>query len=321
MKLKLQKMAVLIAFLASFSAMAEELTPTTIPSGPPDKEKVSYALGMQMGMEIKPSGAKMDADVLAQAIKDVLEGKPTMFKESEIAEILTQAQKDGLAVATMTVKGRDKFSYALGMRKGLQLKLTGADIDTGAIGQGLKDMLEGKPTKIQESEIEPLFKQAQAYGLAQLSKKNSVAGEAFLAKNAGVQGVKMLPDGLQYKVIVEGTGEKPTTEDLLFIKYRGSFIDGTVFDRKEHYLTRSTGGLPGWQDAMQRMKVGSKWQIFVPPALGFGHRGEAVLKVGPDAVLIYELELLSIAKPGDPQIGTGRVGHGLDGESSPNSEK
>jgi FKBP-type peptidyl-prolyl cis-trans isomerase len=121
---------------------------------------------------------------------------------------------------------------------------------------------------------------------------------------------------LQYRVLQEGTGEIPTTNDLLIIKYRTSSIDGREIDHKDHFLTRSNGGIQGWQDALQRMKVGSKWQLFVPAELAFGHEGETVRRIGPDSALIFDLELLTLARPGDPLVGTGRVGHGLDEESS-----
>jgi FKBP-type peptidyl-prolyl cis-trans isomerase len=315
MKLKLQKAVILTAFMA-FTTMAQEFTPGPAPSGPPDKEKLSYAVGMQMGLEIKPADANVDTEVIAQAIKDVVEGKPTRLKESEIAAVLDKARANGLAVSTQTVDGREGVSYALGMRRGVQLKRAGADVDVVVIGRGIKDVLEGKPTKIQEFEIEPLFLQAQAYGLAQQSQKNKIAGDAFLAKNAKTEGITVLPDGLQYRVLQAGTGEIPTTNDLIIVKYRGSSIEGREFDRNDHFLTRINGGIKGWQETLPRMKVGSKMQIFVPPDLAFGHEGEAVRQIGRDSTLIYELELISIARPGDPLIGTGSLGHGLDGEDS-----
>lgn len=303
----------------AFSTMAEELAPATTPIAPPDKEKVSYALGMQMGLELKPAGADVDTDVAARALKDILLGKPSQFKDSEITDALNQARANGLAVATQTVKGREKISYALGVRKGEQLKRVGADIDVDALAQGLKDVMTGKPTKIQESEIESLFMKAEAYTAAKQSKKNREAGEAFLAKNAKAPGIKVLPDGLQYRIIQTGNGKIPTTNDLLLVKLRGKLIDGMIFDSKEHFPTRSNGGIQGVQEALQRMKVGSKWEVFVPANLGYGNEGEAALSIGPDSTLIYELELVAIAQPGDPRIGTGTVGHGLEGLEGQNS--
>jgi FKBP-type peptidyl-prolyl cis-trans isomerase FklB len=151
------------------------------------------------------------------------------------------------------------------------------------------------------------------------SQKNKAEGEAFLAKNAKTEGITVLPDGLQYRVIQAGTGAIPTTNDLVFIKYRGRRIDGTEFGHHDRFLTRVDGGLKGWQDALQRMRVGSKMEIFVPPALAFGEEGEPYLQIEPDSTLIYELELTSIAPP-NPEFGRG-LGHGFDGEVQPRAVK
>jgi FKBP-type peptidyl-prolyl cis-trans isomerase len=312
MKLNL-KCALLLAGLLAMPIMAEEhLTDTRPPSGPPDKEKVSYALGMNLALQRKRTDSDVDINAFTQGLQDTLDGKPTQLSESEIPEILNQARADQVDEKASAQK--QKIAYALGMRMAGQLKRVTADVDSTSILQGMKDVLEGKPTKIKESEVEPLFEQAKAYGALKQSEKNKTDGEAFLAKNAKADGIKILPDGLQYRVVEEGSGEKPTTNDLIIVKYRGNFVDGKEFDRSEHFLTKSDGGMKGWQDALQRMRVGSRWVVFIPAEIGFGHEGEPGHYIGPDATLIYELELVSIARPGDPLVGTGSLGHGLDGE-------
>ncbi|PWT79783.1 MAG: peptidylprolyl isomerase [Acidobacteria bacterium] len=311
MKLNL-KFAVLLAGLMVFPVIAEEHKTAARPSTPPDKEKVSYALGMNLAIQRKRTDADVDINAFTQGLQDTLDGKPTQLRESELPEILNQARTDRLDEKGSAHK--EKVAYALGMRMAGQLKRVTADVDSKIIIQGMKDMLEGKPTKIKESEVEPLFEQAKAYGALKQSEKNKADGEAFLAKNAKADGIKTLPDGLQYRIVHEGTGEKPTTNDLIIVKYRGNFVDGKEFDRSEHFLTKSDGGIKGWQDALQQMRVGSKWVIFIPSELGFGHEGEPGHDIGPDAALIYELEVVSIPKEGDPLIGTGSLGHGLDGE-------
>jgi FKBP-type peptidyl-prolyl cis-trans isomerase len=311
MKLNL-KCAPLLIGLMALPVVAEEYQTATRPSGPPDKEKVSYALGMNLALQRKRTDADVDINAFTQGLQDTLDGKPTQLSESEIPEILNQARTDRLDEKINPHK--EKVAYALGMRMAGQLKRVTADVDSTLILQGMKDVLEGKPTKIKESEVEPLFEQAKAYGALKQSEKNKAAGEAFLAKNARADGIKTLADGLQYRVVQEGSGEKPTTNDLIIVRYRGNFVDGKEFDRSEHFLTKSDGGMKGWQDALQRMRVGSKWVVFMPAELGFGHEGEPGHDIGPDATLIYELELVSIARPGDPLIGTGSLGHGLDGE-------
>lgn len=311
MKLNLQ-CVLLLAGLIAFPVVAQEHQATPRPSGPPDKEKVSYALGMNLALQRKRTDADVDINAFTQGLQDTLDGKPTQVSESEVPEILNQARTDRLDDQGNAHK--EKVAYALGMRMAGQLKRVTADVDSKVIIQGMTDVLEGKPTKVQESDVEPLFEQAKAYGALKQSEKNKADGEGFLAKNAKADGIKTLPDGLQYRIVQEGTGAKPTTNDLIIVKYRGNFVDGKEFDRSEHFLTKSDGGIKGWQDALQRMRVGSKWVIFIPSELGFGHEGEPGHDIGPDAALVYELEVLSIPKEGDPLIGTGSLGHGLDGE-------
>jgi FKBP-type peptidyl-prolyl cis-trans isomerase FklB len=292
--------------------MAEEHQLDSKPVTAPDKEKVSYALGMNLALQRKRTDADVDITAFTQGLQDMLDGKPTRVSESEIPEVLNQARVNRLDEKADAQK--EKVAYALGMRMAGQLKRVTADVDSKIIIQGMKDVLEGKPAKIKESEVEPLFEQAKAYGALKQSEKNKADGEAFLAKNAKADDIKILPDGLQYRVVQEGRGEKPTTSDLIIVKYRGNFVDGKAFDRREHFLTKSDGGIKGWQDALQRMRVGSKWVLFIPSELAFGHEGEPGHEIGPDATLIYELEVVSLPKEGDPLIGTGSLGHGLDGE-------
>lgn len=287
---------------------------------PPDKQKISYALGMQAGLQSKQASGDLDPGVFGQAVKDVMEEKALQIDETEMAKILNQGRTDGGLLKQAAID-KEKVSYALGMRMAKELKRDGAELDINAVTQGAKDVVEGKPTQIQESEIESLFKQAEAYSKAKLAFKNKQTGETFLTKNANEPGITVLPDGLQYRVLTTGTGGIPTTNDLVFVKYRGTFIDGKEFDHHDRFLTKSDGGIKGWQDALQRMKIGSKWQIFVPGELAFGNRGENFHHIGPDTTVVYELELLSIATGNDLQVSSG-VGHGLDvGNSKPTSDK
>jgi FKBP-type peptidyl-prolyl cis-trans isomerase FklB len=301
------------ASLLWFSAFATDVPKADPPSpASPDRAKISYALGMNLGLQRKRADAQTDVDVFLRALRDVMEGKPTEIQEAEAVSLLNQARSEGLS--SEPKPDERKIGYALGMKFGLQLKKTGADIDLNELARAIHDVAEGKPTRIQESELPALLQQGQAMATADSARKQKAAGEAFLSRNSKDPGVTVLPDGLQYRVLRPGNGQAPTTNDLIFVKYRGTFVDGREFDHQNHYLTRSNGGIKGWQDALQRMKVGEKWQLFVPSELGFGHEGEQVLKVAPDSALVYEMELLAIAKPGDPGIGTGRKGHGLSGE-------
>lgn len=338
MKSTLQK-AVILLVLMAFSAMGQEFRSATKLPEPPDKQKVSYALGMRMGQQIMSGGhPDVDANKIAQAVKDVLEGKPAQIQESEISLLFKQAQDYIAAKSALTQEAniapdhkpekklpeppdKGKFSYAMGMRMGQQLKRADADVDADTITEGINDVLGGKPTQIQESEIPSLFRQAQAYAAAKQGEKNKAEGKAFLVENAKVEGIATLPNGEQYRVLQAGAGEIPKTNDLIVLKYRGTLINGKEFDHNDHFVTHTISGIKGWQEALQRMKVGSKWQVFVPSDLAYGAEGMQMRQIGPNATLIYELELLAIIPPGgqiDARYATGRLGHGLgDGFSKP----
>jgi FKBP-type peptidyl-prolyl cis-trans isomerase len=178
------------------------------------------------------------------------------------------------------------------------------------------DVVYNKPTKLHEDDVKPLLEQALEWGKLKKSEKNKAEGVAFLAKNAKEPGVKTLPDGLQYQVLSEGTGNIPGTNDMIYIKLRGSFVDGKQFLKHNHYLIRCGGGCQGWQDALTRMKIGAKWKIFVPSTLAFGEQGEPAWGVGPDATVVFDLETVSIAPP-NTEFGRGRLGHAFEDSDIP----
>ena len=134
-----------------------------------------------------------------------------------------------------------------------------------------------------------------------LAEKNAKEGEAFFAENKKKEGIVTLPSGLQYKVIKEGDGPTPKATDTVSVNYKGTFIDGTEFDssykRNQPATFKVKGVIPGWVEALQLMKVGSKWQIFIPASLAYGDKGAGNV-IGPNATLIFEVELLSIDEGG-----------------------
>ena len=306
----------LLAGFTAISVFAENAKTDANPSGPPDKAKVSYALGMSIGSMHKRSEVKTHTDisVFAQAMSDTLDGKPTQLKESDIKAILERVGSEGLAAQSEADK--QKISYAAGMRMALQIKAKYTDAEGAGVVQGFMDVVEERPTKFDQSEVAPLLQQAMVWGKLKQSEKNKAEGEAFLVKNAKEPGIKTLPDGLQYRVLNEGTGLVPSTNDMVYIKLRGSFVDGKQFLKHNHYLVRCGGGCQGWQDALPRMKIGSKWKIFVPSNLAFGEQGEPAWGVGPDATLVFDLEMASIAPP-NAEFGRGRLGHAFEDSDIP----
>ena len=199
---------------------------------------------------------------------------------------------------------KDKASYAMGMNFGTGLRKQSIDIDPAILTRGLKDSFANGKTLLTEDEARAVLTQLQndlrkkQQELAQqLGEVNKKEGVAFLAANKAKDGVVTLPSGLQYKVLQEGTGAKPAPTDTVVCNYRGTLLDNTEFDssykRGQPATFPVTGVIKGWTEALKLMPVGSKWQLFVPTELAYGERG-AGGQIGPNATLIFEVELLSI---------------------------
>jgi len=191
------------------------------------------------------------------------------------------------------------------MNIGTGMKRQSVAVDPAILARGLKDSLAGGKTLMTEDEARATLKQMQDEMRQKQQAKmqeegtaNKKVGDAFLAANKTKEGVVTLPSGLQYKILKEGTGPKPTSSDSVVCNYKGTLIDGKEFDssykRGQPATFPVTGVIKGWTEALQLMPVGSKWQLFVPADLAYGERG-AGADIGPGATLIFEVELMSIA--------------------------
>jgi len=223
-------------------------------------------------------------------------------------------KKPATAAPAPLATRKEKFSYALGMNIGTNLgntlKNQSVEVDWNLVSQGLKDSTGGGKTRLTEeeekavlTEVQNEVRKEQAEKAKQASDKNKSEGEAFLAANKSKDGVVALPSGLQYKILTAGTGPKPAASDSVVCNYRGTLIDGKEFDSSAKHGKPATfpvsGVIKGWTEALQLMPVGSKWQLFIPSSLAYGERG-AGAEIGPNAALIFEVELLSIQeKPKD----------------------
>ncbi|MDA8418876.1 MAG: FKBP-type peptidyl-prolyl cis-trans isomerase [Desulfobacteraceae bacterium] len=201
-----------------------------------DKDKASYAIGMDMGTSLKKNDIDVDAEVLSQAIKDVMGGKKTLMTVDEEHATLSTLQK------------------------------------------GLQDKMQTK--------------------MKALGEKNKKDGEAFLAANKKKPGIKTLPSGLQYQVITEGNGKSPKATDTVTVQYKGTLLDGTEFDSSYKHGQAVTfpvnGVIKGWTEALQLMKEGAKWKLFIPSELAYGETGTPGGPIGPNATLIFEVELSKV---------------------------
>ncbi len=197
-----------------------------------------------------------------------------------------------------------KDGYAVGYWIGEDFKRQQLPVDPDMLARGIRDALaQRKPLMSQEErratlmDFEKRVKIAQQQMLQAKAAQNLAASEKFLAENSNKEGVQTLPSGLQYRVIQEGSGLTPKPTETVTVNYRGTLIDGSEFDssyRRGGPATLPVEGLiPGWTEALQLMKAGSKWQIFIPPQLAYGEQSPGPL-IGPNSTLIFEVELISI---------------------------
>ena len=214
------------------------------------------------------------------------------------------AEDAGKAVELKTFK--DKLSYSMGVDMGKYLNGIGDELDYDRLVLGLKSGFEGTDALISMEEMQSIQKEfaekmkvKQEAQMKALQEKNQKAGEAYLLENKAKKGVVVTESGLQYEVIKEGTGAKPLAEDTVKVHYRGTKIDGTVFDDSNQRGEPATFGvtqvIPGWSEVLQLMKEGASYRVVIPPSLAYGEQGRPPV-IEPNSVLVFEVDLLSIEK-------------------------
>ncbi len=208
----------------------------------------------------------------------------------------------GKEKSTVTLENDiDKASYAVGIQLGEFLKRIGLTPNQELFMKAIDDVTAGREPALSQQDAEAAVRAFMTKAQKERGEKNLAAGEEFLKANAAKEGVKVLPSGLQYKVITEGDGPSPTANDKVKVHYTGTLIDGTKFDssldRGEPVEFGVTQVIKGWTEALQLMKKGAKWQLFIPPALGYGARDQQ--KIPANSVLIFDVELIDISQ-GDP---------------------
>jgi FKBP-type peptidyl-prolyl cis-trans isomerase FklB len=220
-----------------------------------------------------------------------------------LAPFFAQGAEEAAASELKTQK--EKFSYTIGMNLGRNFTNQEVDVDLDLLLRGIKDTIGGKCllSETQAMEIsralqEDVRQRMTAKRKAQ-GEKNKTEGEAYLEKHKSEAGVITTASGLQYKILAEGKGDAPKATDTVVVNYRGTLIDGVEFDssykRNQPFTTGLNRVVKGWTEALQLMKPGAKFQIVVPSALGYGEGGAG--KIGPNAVLIFEIELLEVKPP------------------------
>jgi len=211
----------------------------------------------------------------------------------------------GQASAPVTLEtSEQRLSYGIAFNLGQRMTQDGMSIDADAFVAGFRDGIGGAEGKLTDEEIAAEMKAYQEKMVAEqqaahdkLAAANLEASTAFLEQNKAREGVVVTDSGLQYEILTEGDGAKPGPEDTVEVHYKGTLIDGTEFDssyKRGQTVTFGVGQvIPGWTEALQLMPVGSKWKLFIPPELGYGAGGAGQM-IGPNATLVFEVELVSI---------------------------
>jgi FKBP-type peptidyl-prolyl cis-trans isomerase FklB len=206
---------------------------------------------------------------------------------------------------------KEKVSYAIGMEMGKGVKAQGIDVDPAILAQGLRDAVSGAKSQLSDDELKQVIgslqaemRQKQMQAMEMAASENKAKGDAYLAENGKKDGVVTLPDGLEYKILTAGAGKKPAESDTVLCNYKGSFVDGQEFDSSEQagkpvpFEVKNV--IPGFKEVLQLMPVGSKWQVVVPANLAYGERGAGNGAIGPNATLVFEIELVSIEDAAAP---------------------
>ncbi|WP_439136024.1 FKBP-type peptidyl-prolyl cis-trans isomerase [Pseudomaricurvus sp.] len=201
----------------------------------------------------------------------------------------------------------DRFSYAYGADLAEKFKVEGIELNIDVMATAMQDVFIGDGTKMSNGEIASTMEMYRKVHIKKKEEERAIAGEKnkkegaiFLADNAKKPGVTTTESGLQYRIINKGSGgQTPTEDDEVKVNYRGTFIDGTEFDstysRNEAFSVKAKALIDGWAEALQMMTEGSKWELYIPAELAYGERGSSPY-IGPNAVLIFEVELLDIEK-------------------------
>jgi FKBP-type peptidyl-prolyl cis-trans isomerase FklB len=202
---------------------------------------------------------------------------------------------------------KERVSYSIGMRIASGMKAQEVDLDIDVIAKAMKDVMAGNKTLLTEPEAQQVLMQWQGRmqeefqkKQAALAQKSQAEGAKFLEENKKKEGVKTTPSGLQYKVIASGEGASPKADDTVTVHYKGTLTSGEQFDssldRGEPATFMVNRVIPGWTEALQLMKVGDKWQVYIPSDLAYGPRGNG-RNIPPNSVLVFDVELLGIQPP------------------------
>lgn len=263
-------------------------------------QRASYAIGIDFGRGLTRRSVNLDVDLFSQALREALSmgGTPPTMERKADPLSGDQTTRDSLVA---------------GAELGGKLRTASAEVDAGLVVRGVADALRGGQALLTESELQAGLaglqmdsREKRAEARMRIAAQNKKDGEAFLAENKTKDGVVALASGLQYRILRDGDGRKPAPDDVVACHFRGTLVDGTEFDSThgEPLTIPVNRAIRGWREALPLMPVGAKWQLFVPSRLAYGVRGAAG-KVGPNATLVFEVELLAIQETKLPTVEPG----------------
>lgn len=210
---------------------------------------------------------------------------------------INSAQGEGISLET----DKEKFSYSIGIQIGQSIVRQGVKLDPDAFNLAIRDAVDGAKPRLSADTMEQSISKGESNvseGLRERAKTNLAVGQTFLDDNKSKEGIVALSSGLQYKILRAGAGDFPKANSNVVVHYVGSLIDGREFDssrRRGEPATLNLGQvIKGWQEAIPLMRVGSRWQVFIPPNLAYGAKGAGSV-IGPNETLVFEIELLEIA--------------------------
>jgi len=286
------------------------------PSPETREQKAGYSFGYRLGGGIRTDDVEVEFERTMQGFRDGMEGSQPALDEDEMIALVRQLsferrqerageKPENEEHSEEFLKDRAlKAGYTLGYRFGASVRTDELQVDMESARQGLQDAMDDKQPVLDPQEMASLMKKLMANKRQKMFRetqetivKNQEESTKFLEENAKKEGIHTTESGLQYRILEEGDGAIPKLEDMVKVHYKGTFIDGTEFDNSyakgAPERIETDGVIKGWTEALQMMKVGSKWQLFVPPELGFGRRGLGE-RIPPNKVLVFEMELVSI---------------------------
>ena len=298
--------ALSVAALAGSAEARDKPVPTT------DRDKTSYMVGLDVGRSIEAAGPDVELKAFEHALSNALDGgkplvpedKAQSLAQSLMARIASRAGKLPAGTPVPTVD-RQQVGYLIGADVGRQLASIAEEIDLPMLIEGVRTVLANTTPAISEAEANTLraafAERMQARAEAEATAKgakNKAEGDAFLAKHRLEKGVYSTGSGLQYMVLRQGNGNRPVATDRVEVNYRGTLLDGTEFDssyaRGRPAVFSLTQVVAGWTEGLALMPVGSKYRFWIPSELGYGARGTPGGPIGPNATLLFDVELLSI---------------------------